>query len=144
MATNTAARSNVVLGGGVRPAYAQPGDAVSAFYGEHFGGVQDNDIGLSAQPGNHGSRCAQSGPLVDEGHAAGHRCKKQGLFGGGVAAADDGDLAAGELVTVAFGAGADSIAAQLTLPGGRRDRLTAPIARISAERDASPVDLRPT
>ena len=34
------------------PAYAQPGDVVSAFYGEHFGGVQDNDIGLSAQPGN--------------------------------------------------------------------------------------------
>ena len=33
---------NVVLGGGVRTAYAQPGDVVSALYGEHFGGVQDN------------------------------------------------------------------------------------------------------
>ena len=80
-----------------------------------------------------GSRCAQSGAVVDEGHAAGQRCKKQGLLGGGVAAADDGDLAAGELVTVAFGAGADSIASQLTLPGTPSGRLTAPIARISAE-----------
>ena len=55
--------------------------------------------------------------MVDDGHAAGQRRKKQGLLGGGVAAADDGDLAAGELLTVAFGAGADSIASQLTFPG---------------------------
>ena len=64
---------NLVLGGGVCPTYAQPGDVVSALYGEHFGGVQDNNIGLSAQPGSHGSRCAQSGPMVDDGHAAGKR-----------------------------------------------------------------------
>ena len=62
---------NVVLGAGVRAAHAQPGDMVSTLYGEYFGGVQDNDIGLSAQPGNHGSRCAQSGPMVDDGHPAG-------------------------------------------------------------------------
>jgi hypothetical protein len=64
----------------VRGAYAQPGDMVLAFYGEHFGAVQDNNIGLSAQPGNLGSRCAQSGPVVDEGRAAGQRCKKHGLL----------------------------------------------------------------
>ena len=110
---------NLVLGGGVCPTYAQPGDVVSAFYGEHFGGVQDNDIGLSAQPGNRGSRCAQSGPMVDDGHAAGQRRKKQGLLGGGVAAADDSDLAAGELLTVAFGADADSITSQPTVPARR-------------------------
>ena len=53
---------------------------VSAFYGEHFGAAQDGNIGLSVQPGNHGSRCAQSGPVVDEGHAAGHRRRKQGVL----------------------------------------------------------------
>jgi hypothetical protein len=53
---------------------------VSDFYGEHLGAVQYNNIGLSVQPGNRGSRCAQSGPLVHEGHAAGQRCKKQGLL----------------------------------------------------------------
>jgi hypothetical protein len=56
---------------------------------------------------------------VDDGHPAGERRKKQRLLGGGVAAADDGDLAVGELLTVAFGAGADSIASQLTFPGAR-------------------------
>ena len=53
---------------------------VLAFYGEHVGAVQDNNIGLSAQPGNNGSRCAQSGPVGDKGHVAGHRCKKQGVL----------------------------------------------------------------
>ena len=47
---------NVVLGVGVRAAYTQPGDMALADYGNHFGAVQNNHIGLSAQPGSHGSR----------------------------------------------------------------------------------------
>ena len=75
---------------------------MSAYYGEHVGGIQDNDIGMRAQLGRIGSRCPQSGAMVDDGHATGQRRKKQGLLGGGVAAADDGDLAADDLVTIAL------------------------------------------
>jgi hypothetical protein len=74
-------------------------------------------LGWGAQPGDRGRRCPQPGAMLDKGHPAGQRRKKQGLFGRGVAAADDGDPAPGELATVAFGAGVDAAAPKLALAG---------------------------
>jgi len=47
---------------------------------------------------------------VDEGDVAGQWHKVKRLFNGTVAAADDGDVASGELCAVAFRAGAYAVA----------------------------------
>ena len=117
MATKTAARWMSHSAPLRIPAHAQPGDVLPPFHGKHFGGVQHNDVGCSTQPSSHATRCAQSRPVVDEGHAARQSRKKQSFFHGRVTAADDGDLAAGEVVSIVFGAGADSTVFQLTRAG---------------------------
>ena len=63
--------------------------------------------------------------MVDEGDVARQRYKVKRLFNGAVPAADDGDVASGELCAVAFRAGAYAVAEKPAFaghvegPGGR-------------------------
>ncbi len=86
---------------------------VLVFDAENFfdgGAGEELDVGVGHGAFEHDLRGAESLGAVDERDLGGEAGEEQGLFHGGVAAADDGNLFAGEEEAVAGGAGADAVA----------------------------------
>src|SRR5690349_12709109 len=87
-----------------------------AVHGEHPGGGSGRPRCGGRAAGQPWAVDARSrGAVVDERHAAGQPSQERRLLGCGITAADDGVVVPGELLAVAFGAGADSSTPQLTL-----------------------------
>jgi hypothetical protein len=86
---------------------------ILVFYAEDLfdGGVGDElDLRVSHGAVEHDLRGAEVFGAVDDGDLGGEAREKEGLFHGGVAAADDGDLFAGREEAIAGGAGGDAVA----------------------------------
>ena len=87
---------------------------------EHFldqGVGEELDLRVGDGAVEHDARGAELLAAVDERDFAGEAGKEERLFHGGVAAADDSDLFAGEKEAVAGGAGADAVADEGLLGG---------------------------
>jgi hypothetical protein len=83
----------------------------------HRGAGQELNVGMGHGAVEHDLRGAELSGAVDEGDLGGEAGEEEGLFHGGVAAADDGDLLAGGEEAVAGGAGADAVADEGLLGG---------------------------
>jgi hypothetical protein len=71
---------------------------------------EEVNFGMGHGAVEHDLRGAEFFAAVDQRDLGGEACEEESLFHGGVAAADDGDLFAGEEEAVAGGAGADAVA----------------------------------
>jgi len=100
----------LVAGGDVFEAQALD---VFFFDAEHLfdgGAGEEFDVGMGDGALEHDLRGAESLAAVDERDLGGEAGEEERFLHGGVAAADDGDLFAGEEEAVAGGAGADAVA----------------------------------
>src|ERR1700733_6300993 len=110
-AAGMAWRGGVLFGGGF-VAEAQALD-VLVFYAEDLfdGGVgEELDVGMGHGALEHDLGRAKFFAAIDERDFGGEAGEEESLLHGGVAAADDGDLFAGDKEAVAGGAGADAVA----------------------------------
>ncbi len=96
-----------------------PGDLL-LFDAEHF---LNDDVGheLDLRVGDgaveHDARGAEMLAAMEQGDLGGEAGEEERFLHGGIAAADDGDLLAGEKEAVAGGAGADAVADERLLRG---------------------------
>src|SRR6266481_1012422 len=98
----------------LHPADEVGGDVVNLL---HHGIGKELDLGIAARAVKHDFRRAKLIAAVHQRHLRAEAGEEIGLLHGGIAAADDHDLAAAIEESVAGGAGADAVADQLLLRG---------------------------